>query len=127
MIKATYAQNAHLMHLLRLLVFYASFYYFWFTASHIPGIININADALSRNNMAVFFLQAPCSDKDPIQIPTHLVQLVVSRSNMDICSLDDALQGYYSAALATSTHKTCRAAEQKYVAFCEKIEVKHLP
>ena len=75
-IEATYAQNAHLMHLLRLLVFYASFYDFWFTASHIPGITNTNADALSRNNMVVFFSQAPGSDKDPIQIPNHLVQLV---------------------------------------------------
>ena len=54
-IEATYAQNANLMHLLRLLIFYASFYYFWFTASHIPGIINTNADALSINNMAVVF------------------------------------------------------------------------
>ena len=77
--------------------------------------------------MAVFFSQAPGSDKDPIQVPNRLVQLVVSQSNVDIHSLDDALQGYYSAALATSTHKTYRVAEQKYVAFCEKIEVKLLP
>ena len=75
-IEATYAQNTHLMHLLRLLVFYASFYDFWFTASHIPGIINTNADALSRNNTVVFLSQAPGSDKDPIQIPNHLIQLV---------------------------------------------------
>ena len=75
-IEATYAQNAHLMHLLRLLVFYASFYDFWFTASHIPGITNTNTDALSRNNMVAFFSQAPGLDKDPIQIPNHLVQLV---------------------------------------------------
>ena len=62
-IEATYAQNAHLMHLLRLLIFYASFYDFWFMTSHIPEIINTNAEALSRNNMAVFFSQAPGSDK----------------------------------------------------------------
>ena len=46
---------------------------------------------------------------------------------MDIHSLDNALQGYYSAALATSTHKTYRAAERRYVAFCEKFGVKPLP
>ena len=46
---------------------------------------------------------------------------------MDIHSLDDALKGYYSAALATSTHKRYRAAERKYVAFCEKFGVKPLP
>ena len=75
-IEATYAKNSHLMHLLRLIVFYASYYDFWFTASHIPGILNISADALSRNNMTVFFSQVPCAAKDPIQIPDHLVQLV---------------------------------------------------
>ena len=69
----------------------------------------------------LYFLQVPGLDKHPIQIPNHLVQLVVSQSNMDIRSLDDALQSYYSAALATSTHKT---AERKYVAFCEKFRVK---
>ena len=75
-IEATYAQNAHLLHLLHLLIFYASFYDFWFMTSHIPEITNINADALLRNNMVVFFSQAPGSDKEPIQIPNHLVQLV---------------------------------------------------
>ena len=75
-IKATYAQNVHLMYLLSLLVFYASFYDFWFVASYIPGIINTNADALSRNNMAVFFSQAPGSDEEPIKTPNHLVQLM---------------------------------------------------
>ena len=75
-IEATYDRNAHLMYLLRLLVLYASFYDFWFMVSHIPGITNTSADALSRNNMVVFFSQAPGSNKDPIQIPNHLVQLV---------------------------------------------------
>lgn len=37
-IEATCAQNAHPMHLLCLLVFYASYYDFWFTAPHIPGM-----------------------------------------------------------------------------------------
>ena len=46
---------------------------------------------------------------------------------MDIHSLDDALQGYYSAALATSTHKTYKAAERRYVSFCEKFGVNPLP
>ena len=76
MIEATYAQNAHLMHLLHLLIFYASFYDFWFMTSHIPEITNTNADALLRNNIVLVFSQAPGSDKEPIQIPNHLVQLV---------------------------------------------------
>ena len=75
-IEDTHAQNAHLMHLVCLLVFYASYYDFWFTASHIPGVTNTYADALSRNNMTLFFSQVPWATKDPTQIPDHLIQLV---------------------------------------------------
>lgn len=46
---------------------------------------------------------------------------------MDIHSLDKALQGYYFAALASSTHKTYKAAERRYASFCEKFEVNPLP
>ena len=54
-LKATYSRDLHLMHLIRLLVFFASKYDFWFKASHIPGRLNKAADALSRNNLSVFF------------------------------------------------------------------------
>ena len=101
-IEATYAQNAHLMHLVRLLVFYASYYDFWFTASHIPGVINTYADALSRNNMTLFSPRYLGQPRDP----RSLNSAGVPQPNMDIYSLDDTLQSYYSAALANSTHKT---------------------
>ena len=76
MIEATYAQNSHLMHLVCLLVFYASYYEFWFTASHILGVTNTYADALSRNNMTLFFSQVPWASKDPTKIPDQLIHLV---------------------------------------------------
>ena len=50
---------SHLMHLIRLLVFFASYHNFWFFAFHIEGKQNTAADALSRNNLHTFFLQAP--------------------------------------------------------------------
>ena len=122
-IEITYAQNAHLMYLIRLLIFYASYYNFWFTTSHIPGIMNNNVDALSRNNMAVFFSQVPQATKGSNQNPRSFTSTGITQSNMDIHSLDKALQGYYSAALASSTLKTCKAAERRYTSFCEKFEV----
>ena len=47
----------------------------------ISGLLHLiyqeyNADALSWNNVAVFFSQAPQATKDPIKIPNHLLQLV---------------------------------------------------
>ena len=37
---------------------------------------------------------------------------------MDIHRLDQAVQEYYTAALTSATHKTYKAAEQKYLTFC---------
>ena len=45
---------------------------------------------------------------------------------MDIHSFYKTIQGYYSAALASSTHKTYKAAERRYASFCEKFEVNPL-
>ena len=75
-IRATYSKDLHLMHLIRLLVFFASIYYFWFTATHIPGKLNIAADALSRNKLSAFFIQAPQADRQPTPVPPALVSLL---------------------------------------------------
>ena len=75
-LKTTYSRDLHLMHLIRLLVFSASKYDFWFKASHIPGRLNNAVDALSRNNLSVFFQQAPQADSQPSLIPLSLVSLL---------------------------------------------------
>ena len=75
-LKATYSRDLHLMHLIRLLLFFASKYDFWFKTSHIPGRLNKAADALSRNNLSVFFQQAPQADSQPSLIPLSLVSLL---------------------------------------------------
>ena len=74
--KATYSKDLHMMHLIRLLVFFASKYNFWFTVTHIPGKLNVAADALSRNNMSVFFMQAPQAAHQPTAVASALVSLL---------------------------------------------------
>ena len=54
-INATYGNDLNMMHLIRLLIFFASKYNFWFIAVHIPGRLHVAADALSRNNMSYVF------------------------------------------------------------------------
>ena len=41
--------------------------------------------------------------------------------------MDSAVQHYYSAALATSTKKTYKAAERRYLDFCNKFAITPLP
>ena len=71
-----YSREDHLMHLVRLLVFLASHYNFWFTASHIPGANNTWADAISRNRASVFLGQSPTPVLPPSQVPIPLLDLV---------------------------------------------------
>ena len=44
-------------------------------------------------------------------------------SRLDIHRLDQAVQRFYQAALTTSTHKTYKAAERKYLSFCTKFSL----
>ena len=76
-LKATYSRESHLMHLIRVLVFLASHFKFWFTASHIPGVTNTLADALSRDNAALFLSQVPHAQQEPSSIPQPLIDLLV--------------------------------------------------
>ena len=72
-VQALNAADPLLCSLLRCLYFYSAHYQFTFTAEHIPGVKNVAADALSRNNLPLFrslFLQVPRHT-----IPHRLVEL----------------------------------------------------
>ena len=75
-LNATFYSDTHMMHLIRLLVFFAAKYNFWFTAAYIPGKNNIITDALSRNNLSLFRSQAPEADYHPAQPLVALVSLI---------------------------------------------------
>ena len=75
-LNSTSCRDSHLMHLVRLLVFLASYHNFWFTASHIQGKQNTLADALSRNNMNFFYSQVPQASREQPRIPRELVTLL---------------------------------------------------
>ena len=84
----TYSKDQHLMHLIRTVVFLPSHFEFWFSASHIEGKANIIADALSRNNLQLLFLQAQdLTHFNPPRIPPQLLTMI-SDSNLAWISTD---------------------------------------
>ena len=50
-LQSTYSTEPHLMHLVRVLIFLASHFDFWFTSIHMSGSNNTIVDALSRNHI----------------------------------------------------------------------------
>ena len=76
-VNGLYSHEPHLMHLLRLLVFFAATYDFWFKATHIAGSQNTLADALSRDNLSLFLSQGPSQvDPHPLVVPESLMALL---------------------------------------------------
>ena len=78
-INATFCKDLHLMHLIRLLVFFAAYHNFWFHAAHIAGRDNRLADALSRNNISFFSSQVPQPLPQPSTVPPPLITLVTQK------------------------------------------------
>ena len=83
------------MQLLRCLFFITTFFKVSVKAAHIAGCKNAGADALSRNNMHLFFSQVPTVNKTPSSIPSALIELLVLQQP-DWTSLPDCSQALCS-------------------------------
>ena len=64
-----------LMHLLRCLTWYAAVYHVEFVARHVAGVLNIAADALSRDNATLFSSMFP--QVSQVSIPKPVLDLLV--------------------------------------------------
>lgn len=70
------ARTPLLMHLLRCFSFYCAYFRFHVSATHIPGILNTAADALSRNNLSLFSSVVPQARQ--YAIPPALFELLIA-------------------------------------------------
>ena len=71
------SRDREVMHLLRCMAFITAKFQFLITASHIPGIENTAADALSRDKVDLFHSICPQADHAPSAIPASLLDLLV--------------------------------------------------
>ena len=65
------------MHLLRCLHFFLAYYDCTLRAVHIPGVLNVAADAISRNRIQVLHQTVPNIQQQPDQVPQLLWNLLV--------------------------------------------------
>lgn len=70
------AKTPILMHLLRCFSFYAAYFRFHFSATHVPGALNTAADAISRNLLSLFSSLVPQAPQ--FTLPPALDQLLIA-------------------------------------------------
>ena len=78
-IKAGYSREPYLMHLLRCVFFITTFHEITMFPVHIPGLENRAADAISRNNISIFYSQVPQADPTPMVVPPEVIQLLIQQ------------------------------------------------
>jgi len=67
------AKTQLLMHLLRCFAFFSAYFRFHYSAQHVPGTMNMVADALSRNHVPLSVSQMP-----QFHVPTPLHNLLIA-------------------------------------------------
>ena len=79
LVNSGYSRVPQIMHLLRCLFFVRARFQIELWAVHIPGMDNIVADAISRNNLSLLHSQVPGSFGQQSPIPPPLLALLVGR------------------------------------------------
>ena len=79
MLGAGYSKEPNLMHLLRCVFLVAAFNELSLRPMWMPGSNNKVADAISRNNMVMFWLQAPRARPAPVELPPVWMDLPIHR------------------------------------------------
>ena len=104
------------MHLMRSLFFIAACFHFTISATHIPGVDNVAADALSRIEFSRFFRQVPQAHHTPTPLPPELTQLLVT--NWTSSSWRTQFNTNFAKGLAESTLRSYKSRKDRYVRFC---------
>ena len=77
MVNSGHSKDMEISHLLRCLFFITAAFEITLVASHIQGKDNVKADAISRNNLSLFRLQAPEASQAGTVIPESIVELLI--------------------------------------------------
>ena len=118
------SKNPKAMHLMRCLTFLAAKMHFRVRATHIRGVDNILADALSRDNLHRL------STGRPAPLPSARRGSrsgIATRTQLDSEGLDRAVEFYVDNTLAKSTRQSYGSAKRRYHSFCSMFSMSPLP
>ena len=72
-------KHPHLAKLFRVLASLAIENSFGIKIAHLPGVLNVSADAISRGNWATFRLSNPEANVDPCPVPQEFLNFLLSK------------------------------------------------
>lgn len=78
-VNSGYSTDSQLMRLIRCLFFICAHWQISVRAAHIPGEVNVVADAISRDNIPLLFRKVPDASPEPTPLPAALLELLVER------------------------------------------------
>ena len=73
-----YSKDEQMMHLVRCLFFILAVWDISLFACHLPGVLNVAADAISRDNLPLLFFKVPDVSRQATPLPQALVDLLVA-------------------------------------------------
>ena len=79
LVNSGYSRVSHIMQLLRCLFFIRAYYQIDLGATHIPGVENTLADAISRNNLPLLFSQVPGTVGQQSPVSPALLELLTNQ------------------------------------------------
>ena len=109
------SRDPQAMGLMRCLHFIAARFNLLLSATHIAGIANPLADALSHDNLLLFFKHHPQANCSPSPIPPALLNLL---ARLDIALLEQQVQHYLQSALSKNTMRSYTSSHRRYTSFC---------
>lgn len=121
------SKDQQVMYLIQCLSFTVAQFQFVLVPSHIRGVENTLADALSRDNLPLFLAQYP----QAARFSTHPSRIVRSAAvvilALDISEVDRTVEFYFLQGLAPSTRRTYNSAKKLYINFCGKWKISPIP
>ena len=117
-------RNPQLMRLLRALFFVEAHFNMSLGARHVAGVSNTAADALSRDNVDLFRLSAPQADAHPSPPPRVCFRF---SSTSKRTGHPPAAQRYFELSLSSSTTRSYKSAQSRYLNFCSRFSLAPFP
>ena len=91
----------------------------------VPDVLNVAADASSRDNLSLFSSLLP--QARPTIIPAAVSELLLARTRLGLSTLDRVVCYYFSLSIAPATLAVYRSASRCFYLFCTRIGAQSFP